>query len=172
MMHLENRPENWFKWTLAALAIVGLFVLGSMSNIVSDSETAEPAGSPSSPRGWQTYRSEVLGLQVAYPGEWSVVHDPVIESSVSFANPNDLSESLRIYAVAPDAEGLIREALASFSAKAIKIGGQPGVMYKNTGIDGTTSKVALVNFDGKLYYIGGNSADFEELLEQVSFFNN
>src|SRR3990167_8603628 len=112
------------------------------------------------------------GLQVAYPGEWSVVQDPVIESSVSFANPNDLSESLRIYAVAPDAEGLIREALASFSAKAIKIGGQPGVMYKNTGIDGTTSKVALVNFDGKLYYIGGNSADFEELLEQVSFFNN
>ena len=170
MKEAQDSKSSLIKWALTGAAVVGLFVLAWVSDVRFQPDEDIPGGdlTGSVDPKWQTYHSEVLGLQIYYPQEWSVAKDPDIEQAVFFSNSRDGAEQLRIYAVEAASEGVIREALASFPSKSVRVGGKTVVIYENSS-NSMTNKVALVTVDGRLYYIGGTASDFEKLLGALQF---
>lgn len=162
-------PNRWFFWTIALLLITGtsmvLYIHGVSQEFERQAE--DNAGGPAV---WRIYSSQALGLSVRYPPLWQIEIDRFDEQVFYLENPENFEENISFAATEPNLEPVIRQSLKFDAEKSVVVDGRTGRWLSGENAnDSATRNVVLVRNGGRLYYIAGQSAQFQRILKTVRF---
>jgi len=152
---------------IVIVASAGLVYAGYSLNLSLFEKTKTPPIDPGSTAGnnLKNYENKNLGYSFSYPGSW------VIETNagtVTFSNPEDLSEEINIAVSDAEYLGVTIESFSAYASRPVKIGGLDATAYSKAG---DSLQAVLVVKDRKLFYLSGKSGGFEELLGGFKFIN-
>ena len=157
------KKEYYFIAAAVAVAAAGLYFAISYR---------PEAGLPPLPvhTDWKHYENKRLGFGLEYPNSWALEVQGA--DTVIFSNPEGAGE-VTVSVTSPEKADIIRRSLSIAEEKEVQIGGIKGSrILEESGAGKGAMRIILATANGKLYYIAGDAAQFDQMIKTFRFLEN
>lgn len=154
-------------WVISvAFVLCGVFFLFSLLS----RKQPLPVNNPAISESWKIYESKNMGFSVSHPPSWAV--EVVSSETVTFSNISGPGE-ISISVTNPTMLDVIKKSFNADSEKQISLANKPATqLIENGKTPNDAMELVLAVHDGKLFYISGQVAEFDKILETFTFLSN
>jgi hypothetical protein len=163
---IKIHDNRWLAWAIA-LTVIACFALWSYIKVTDYAIDYQAMDSALITNNGLIYKDNVLGFSLYHPRDWGVESD--VRTTIIFNDPQNNGAGMTVSLYEPKDESQLRKSLKIAGERDVILNGEKGKRLIVSDGQKTVETMVLVQHEGRLYVIRGNTPWFDHVLSSFRF---